>query len=48
MKEREGEITLLITLALPRASKMPMQHFLANLIDHKQEEDVTAVGKHMR
>lgn len=48
MKEREGEMTLLIALALPQASEMPIQHFLANLIEHKQEEDVTAVGKQMR
>lgn len=48
MKEREGEITLLITLALLQASVMPIQHFLANLIEHKQEESVTVVGKQMR
>lgn len=48
VKEREGEMTLLIALALPQASEMPIQHFLANLIEHKQEEDVTAVGKQMR
>lgn len=48
MKEGEGEMTLLIALALPHASEMPMQHFLANLIERKQEEDVTAVGKQMR
>lgn len=48
VKERGGEMTLLIALALPQASVMPIQHFRANLIEHKQEENVTVVGKQMR
>lgn len=45
MEEREGEMTLLIALALPQASVMPIQHFLANLIEHKREGAFDRGGK---
>lgn len=41
-------MTLFIALALLRASVMPIQHFVANLIEHKQEKVVAVVGKQMR
>lgn len=41
-------MTLLIALALPQASVMPIQHFVANLIEQAQEEVVAVVGKQMR
>lgn len=40
-------MTLLIALALPQASVLPTQHFVANLIEHRQEEVAAVVGKQM-
>lgn len=41
-------MTLLIALACLQPSVMPVQHFVANLIEHKREEVVVVVGKQMR